>query len=85
MMNSTELHNGEKISDSIIFQPYFLICKSCFWCASCVYNHYKINKCPICNDNTTIESIPISTHEAYRFEFDGQRGLTVEFFPIGMA
>lgn len=77
-MNKTELNDSE-----IGFQPYFLICKSCFWCASCVYDPYRLIKCPICNENTTIDSIPLSNHEAFRFDYDSRRGVTVEFFPIG--
>jgi len=40
------------------------------------------DKCPLCNDeNNTTESIPISSQQAYRFEYDFPRGMTLEFFP----
>ena len=81
-MNKTELHESETTRYPVGFQLHFLICNSCFWCASCVYDLYKINKCPICNENTTVESIPLTNHEAYRFDYDNERGVTVEFFPI---
>ncbi len=81
-MSKSELRNSEMISDSVGCQPYFIICKSCFWCASCVYDPHRIKKCPTCDDDTTIESIPLSNHEAYRFDYDNQRGVTMEFFPI---
>ena len=82
-MNKSDLHDSVIMPASTSFQPYFLICKSCFWCASCVYDPYRMIKCPTCNESTTIESIPLSNHESYRFDYDNQRGVTVEFLPIG--
>jgi len=36
-------------------QSFFLICRSCFWCSSCIYGTYNVpNKCPMCNDCNTI-------------------------------
>jgi hypothetical protein len=64
------------------YQPFFLICRICFWCASCIYGSYNMpNKCPVCNDRNTTESIPISSQEAYRFRYDFLRGVSLEFFP----
>lgn len=80
-MNDSSLQN-EIIPNSVLpFQPYFLICKSCFWCASFVFDQYnKIDKCPLCNGTGTTESIPISNREAYSFDYDNQRGVSLEFF-----
>jgi hypothetical protein len=41
---------------------YFLICKSCFWCATCLNRSNMITKCPMCdnNDDGLLDSIPIS-------------------------
>jgi hypothetical protein len=71
------------ISDRI----YFLICQSCFWCASYIasYIYFKrntekiIKKCPSCSTDN-IESIPIAENEKYRFEYDTRRGVTMTFF-----
>src|SRR5207245_11434825 len=30
---------------------YFLICKSCFWCASCLNMSNIITRCPMCDNN----------------------------------
>lgn len=63
----------------------FLICKLCHWCASYLYGHYKVaDKCPICgNDsNNCMESIPISNEEAFEFEHNRLRGISLHFFPI---
>jgi len=44
---------------------YFLICKSCFWCASALSLHpignETIPKCPMCDDDYCISIIPISS------------------------
>ena len=45
----------------------FLICRSCFWCASYFNNmHRSVETCPSCND-AKIESMPISFDETYKF------------------
>ncbi len=63
-MMSEILDNKIALNTLPPFQPYFLICKSCYWCATCVSSTYKIEKCPSCNESATIESIPISSYEA---------------------
>ena len=44
-------------------QTYFLICESCFWCASALslrpIGNETTPKCPICNDDG-ISIVPIS-------------------------
>jgi hypothetical protein len=71
-----------RISDEI----YFLLCQSCFWCASYTSPFlYKrmtketITTCPSCNEEN-IESLPIAENEKYRFDYDTKRGVTMEFF-----
>jgi hypothetical protein len=63
-----------RISDEISF----LICQSCFWCAS--YFNYPeiISRCPTCDSNY-VESLPISNSESYTFSYDRNRGVTLEF------
>lgn len=64
-MSKADVQNQSQIiPNSPFFQPYFLICKSCFWCASCMFSAYKIRKCPLCNDTATTESIPIFNRES---------------------
>jgi hypothetical protein len=61
-------------------QIRFLLCPSCFWCAShvvgsdCSNNNNSvltfrtlITKCPICK-NAKIKSLPISHNEHYKFD-----------------
>jgi hypothetical protein len=69
-------------------QINFIICQSCFWCASCISsqilstiaetNDSFLIKCPSCIGGN-IESIPIAENEGYRFYYDTKRGLTMEF------
>jgi hypothetical protein len=56
----------------------FLLCSSCFWCASCLSPDSTFTKCPSCTDGD-IESLPIAENEGYRFNNDRKRGVTVEF------
>jgi hypothetical protein len=46
---------------------HFLICKKCLWVASLYSNMSNFSspdiKCPICNDNRNLESLPISESE----------------------
>jgi len=57
----------------------FLICKSCFWCASFL-NRYRIfDSCPTCMDSK-LESMPISLNEIYTFDYDPLKGVTLGFW-----
>ena len=57
----------------------FLICNSCFWCASYLAgDFYRIENCPTCRDNR-LEFIPISQTESYKLNFD-RNGLSMEFW-----
>jgi hypothetical protein len=37
-----------------------------------------ISKCPVCNEGS-VESIPISDNDVYRFDYDPKREITLEF------
>ena len=56
----------------------FVLCPSCFWCAS-YFDFAEITiRCLRCgNDN--VESLPISNGEFYAFSYDRNRGVTLEF------
>ena len=56
----------------------FLLCESCFWCASCINLSFNVEKCPLCI-NGNVESMPLSDKEIYRFSYDSVRGVTLEF------
>ena len=68
---SKEIEVSDKIN--------FLLCESCFWCASYFNNYRKVvTNCPICG-NKKIESMPISHDEVYTFNHDPKRGVTLGF------
>jgi hypothetical protein len=67
----------------------FLLCPSCFWCASCLSSQIlstmssaedsSVAKCPSCIKGN-VESIPIADDEEYRFDYDVKRGVAMRFF-----
>ena len=75
-----------RISDQISF----LICQSCFWCASYISTVTAFTarrrrredapptKCPICIEGN-IESMSINKNEVYRFDYGAKRGVVLEF------
>jgi hypothetical protein len=56
----------------------FLICDSCFWCASVLEEREVSHTCPLCH-GTMLESIPIASNESYRFDHNLERGIVLEF------
>jgi hypothetical protein len=69
--------NNDRVSTEI----QFVLCETCFWCASCFnVDERPITKCPYC-DSITLQSIPISSNEGYNFEYNVKRGVTLEFEP----
>jgi len=57
----------------------FLICSSCFWCASYLNNmHSSVEVCPSCK-NDKVESMPLSVDETYKFDYGAGRGVELEF------
>ena len=67
---------------------YFVICNSCYWCASYFGiddlesvsgSSSHVLDCPICNSHNT-ELMPISTDESFRNEYSLTRGMEMEFY-----
>ncbi|MDQ6864958.1 MAG: hypothetical protein M3044_14180 [Thermoproteota archaeon] len=71
-----EVGSHKRIADKIDF----LICNSCFWCASCLTLdvEFAIDKCPYC-EGSSIEYIPIAANETYSVEYNPASGITLEF------
>ena len=81
--NKSQSISNENMKKAHSKQKYFLICESCFWCASSMidyhyYNSIGISKCPVCN-RSTVESIPLSDKEAYVFDYSPVRGVSLTF------
>jgi hypothetical protein len=77
--------NTDKLSNEkkriITKQRHFLLCESCFWCASSIYLLSMDWTCPVCNNNNSskIESIPIENNEMYKFDYNQRHGVILEF------
>ena len=80
------------IENNKIFQHidkiYFVICNSCYWCASYFGiddleslsgSSSHVLDCPICNSHNT-ELMPIATDESFRIEYSLTRGMELEFY-----
>ena len=67
---------------------YFVICNSCYWCASYFgiddlealsRSPSHILDCHCCNSHDT-ELMPISTDESFRIKYSITRGMEIEFY-----
>jgi hypothetical protein len=65
---------------NITFRKNFILCKSCFWCASLFDDRRSTGICTSCM-KAELESMPISL-QTYRFYYDGNRAVTLEFGAI---
>ena len=91
LLQTTKI-SSNTIEDNEILQPidkiYFVICNSCYWCAS----YFGINDlgslsgssshvldCHVCNSHNT-ELMPISNDESFRIEYSLTRGMELEFY-----
>jgi hypothetical protein len=90
LLQTTELPSST-IENNMILQPinkiYFVICNSCYWCASYFGiddleslsgSSSHVLDCHICNSHNT-ELMPISTDESFRIEYSQTRGMELEF------
>ena len=79
--SSTADVKREKCTDHI----YFVICNSCFWCATYFGNDISLSSssiplaCHVCDSKNT-ELMPISTDESFRMEYNPTRGMELEFY-----
>ena len=82
------------IENNKILQPidkiYFVICNSCYWCASYFGiddleslsgSSSHVLDCHVCNSHT--ELVPIGTDESFRIEYSLTRGMELEFYKTG--
>jgi hypothetical protein len=81
LLKATDQKNRSAIQtkkqDEPTSRKYFMICQTCFWCASYfelmdMVLPYKV--CPTCN-HTAVELLPLSDNEHYHFkEYRNSRG-----------
>ena len=75
-----DMHFCEKEKNIYLDKRFFLMCKSCYWCASCLMDdqgYFSI--CPECLTNK-MEWLPISQSECYRVDFDQKMGMVLHFW-----
>jgi hypothetical protein len=94
-MQTTKLSSariGMEREGNTALQPidkiYFVICNSCYWCASYFgiddleslsTSSSHVLDCPICNSHNT-ELMPITNDESFRIEYSLTRGMELEFY-----
>lgn len=76
LQGKTSLISGAK-SSGYYGRAYFVICGSCFWCASDLCGG-RVKECPACGSDM-VESIPLAPREKYRFDLDDKRGMIIDF------
>lgn len=88
LLQTTKISSNtlDRKRDKRMSQIYFVICNSCYWCAS-YFSIYDLKSsstssspsCQICNSHNT-ELISIATDESFRIEYNPSRGLEIEFY-----
>jgi hypothetical protein len=58
------VHENE---NTFIDAKNFLMCGSCFWCASCLTGDRTMQQCPSCG-NTEMQLMPVSDYESYKLD-----------------
>ena len=73
-----------KTHDRSILPPIFILCDSCYWCAT-YFDKTRIpghNRCPQCNaNNNELTSFPIMSNESFTYSYNDKRGIEFEFKP----
>jgi len=78
--NNYKYTNDNTINEGI----NFLICNTCFWCASIYSSIYSSTnnispiRCPLCYESD-LESMPISKDESFRISYNPRTGVVLEF------
>jgi hypothetical protein len=79
-LTKKNLTTTDNRTTSVIKKIDFLLCNSCFWCASYlnVENALITFQCPSCKEKA-IEWMPISLNDAYSFDYTPATGVILEF------
>jgi hypothetical protein len=59
----TLIHESES---TFVDAKNFLLCGSCFWCASCLTGNTTMLHCPSCGNK--MQLMPVSTYESYKLD-----------------
>jgi len=55
----------------------FLICNSCFWCATVIFHTATSHICPTCKGKD-IETVPIRSNEKHAYNYDARSSIGVQ-------
>ena len=96
LLQTTRL-SSNTIENNEIIQPidkiYFVICNSCYWCASYFGiddleslsgSSSHVLNCHVCNSHNT-ELMPIATDESFRIEYSQTKGMEIEFYKTNIV
>jgi hypothetical protein len=62
-------------------EDIFILCESCYWCATYFdKDRLPTEKCPTCL-NRKMSSFPILPNESFTFNYNDKRGVDLEFRP----
>ena len=80
--NNIERENSRFVQS--INHVYFVICNSCFWCASYfgvndLNSSSQVLRCHLCNSLNT-ELIPITSNETFKINYNVTQGMKMEFY-----
>jgi len=91
LLQTTKI-SSNAIEDNEMLRPidkiYFVICNSCYWCASYFgiddleslsTSSSHVLDCHICNSHNT-ELMPISSGESFKIEYSQTKGMEMEFY-----
>jgi hypothetical protein len=54
----------------------FLLCNSCYWCATAL-QQMDFETCPVCKN--AVEFIPLNEGEMFSYDHDSKKGVILEF------
>jgi len=75
------------VSSHLESAPVFVLCEGCYWSATFL-DKYRVRKgevndddtkCPHCDANGSLSSLPIMTNESFTFNYTVKRGIELEF------
>jgi hypothetical protein len=58
--------------------PIFMLCESCYWCATYLDKTKLGDRCPTCSA-AVLSSFPIMPDESFVFNYDNKRGVELDF------
>jgi hypothetical protein len=62
----------------VVAPSIFMLCETCYWCATYLDKARVIDKCPMCSA-AMLSSFPIMPDESFVFSYDSKRGVELDF------